>query len=259
MALTETKPTFGRTLGHFLFGGLKGGLVGLVLAALIFYIVVLGLLYAEQPVLGGAQESVPLPNLNGIALAPPIPANDYQPPALERTALFDGDYFLACWEKVWPEIATQDVGMMLLAWVGAACLGCMALGVLSTILRFIFFSAGGIVFGILAFVVTLAAIGALVAHFTFGHELPLELNVQGRLLLYAAVAVANLVWISMAGFRLRAVLYTLATVATGELLVLGLPTQALTTTALWHGCLFLFVPTGYAWLAVEKGQFKEII
>ena len=89
--------------------------------------------------------------------------------------------------------------------------------------------------------------------------MPFELDAQGRLLVYTAVAALNLWWISVAGFRFRALLFIVATAVVGEALQLGLPPAMWTTTALWHVSLFLFVPTGYAWLAVERGETKNII
>lgn len=251
--------SFARALAHFLVAGLLTGVLGVAVSALVFYLTVLGLLYAEQPVHGSAQESIALPRLAGVALTPPIRPVDLAPPPDKQPHWLDTDYLRECFGLLRGAVARDDLVWTLAAWTAAAALFAMAVGLLGATLRAVSADASGPFFGVVALLAAVAAAGVLLADFQFQIELPFDVNALGRLILYAVVAAASLLWISIVGFRLRALLYTLATVLTGEALVLGFPPEAWTTTALWHACLFLCVPAGYGWLAVERGELKKVI
>ncbi|MCI0681662.1 MAG: hypothetical protein L0Y71_06130 [Gemmataceae bacterium] len=253
--------SFPRAVGHFLFAGLLSGFLGAAVAALLFYLLVLGLLYAERPVQGAAQEAIEVPHVSDVVLSPPIAAQDLTPPPGKLPQFFDGDYLNECFGLLQSAVDQNNVLWTLGAWAAAAMAFAVAIGVLGAVMRGISARILGPLFGILALLATLAGIGALVAHFYYQVEIPFEfeLNALGRLYLYAIVTGTSLLWISIVGFRLRALLFAVATVLTGEALVLGMPPDACTTTALWHVSLFVVVPAAYGWLAVERGELKQII
>lgn len=251
--------SFARALAHFLVAGLLTGVLGVAVSALVFYLTVLGLLHAEQPVHGSAQVSIELPQLAGVALTPPIRPVDLAPPPDKQPRWLDADYLRDCFGLLRSAVARDDLAWTMAAWAGTAALLAMAVGLLGATVRSVSGAAAGPFVGVLALLAAVAAGGVLIAHFQYQVVLPFDIDALGRLVLYAGVAALNLLWISIVGFRLRALLYTLATVLTGEALVLGFPPEAWTTTALWHACLFLCVPAGYGWLAVERGELKKVI
>ena len=252
-------PSALRTLGHFLRGGLLGGVVGCAFAVLLFYLLVLGFLYAGQAVQGADQEKIAIPHLPDVVLTPPIAPVDLEPPSGKQDKAVDVDYLGACWGRIWEGIDLGKTWPTLAAWTGVAALFGLAIGLTGALLQLLLGHYWSPLLGVLALCTALAGIGVFVSRDQLPITLPFELDSQGRLLIYTAVATMNLWWISIAGFRFRALLFILATVLVGEALQLGLPPDKWTTTALWHACLFLFVPTGYAWLAVERGQTKNII
>lgn len=251
--------SFARALSHFVFAGVTSGVLGLAGSALVFYLLVLGLLYAEKPVHGSAQETIELPQVPEIVLTPPIGPVDLEPPPGKQPQWLDADYLSECFAALRSALEHDKLAWTLAAWAVAAGLFTMAVGFLAAIVRAVSSDALGPFFGLLALLTVLGAVGVLVARIHYQVELPFEFNAPGRLIVYAIVAAVNLLWISVVGFRLRALLFTLAAVLTGETLVLGIPAEACTTTALWHACIFLFVPAGYGWLVVERGEMKEII
>ena len=256
---SPTGASFFGTLGHFIKGGLLGGALGLVFAGLVFYVLVIGFLYCEQPIHGAAQTAIAIPYVDGAVLTPPIAALDLEPPDGKQDKSIDMDYLAACWDLFWAAVDNPNVLRALAVWAAVAALFGLAVGVVGSLVRVAYGEYLSPLWGFFALLAALAGIGVLVAHFHYQMELPLPMDDQGRLLLYTAVTLMNLLWISTAGFRFRALLFILATVVVGEGLNLGLPPPAWTTTALWHACLFLFVPAGYGWLAVERGQDKGII
>ncbi|GEM_PF-6409737 len=252
-------PSALRTLAHFLRGGLLGGVVGLAFAALLFYLLVLGFLYAQQAVHGSGQEKIALPHLPDIVLTPPFTPVNLEPPTGKQEGAIDTDYLGACWRLVWETADLEKNWWTLAAWMGVAGLFGLAVGLIGAILQLLLGEYWSPLLGILALLTALAGTGVFISRDQFQLPLPFELDSQGRLLIYSVVASMNLWWISVAGFRFRALLFILATVVVGEALPLGLPPATWTTTALWHASLFLFVPAGYAWLAVERAQSKNII
>ncbi len=246
-------------LRHFFVAGLLAGILGVAFSALVFYLVVLGLLYAEQPLHGAGQTAIAIPNLPEIALAPPLAAVDLTPPPGKRVEGFDTDYLGACARLVWEAAWREDAGLTLLAWAAAAVVAALAIGFVGLLLRLLIGIRIGPFFGILALLVSAAGILILVGRFHFQWELSFELDAPGRLVLYATVAGAGLLWITIVGFRVRALLFSVVTALVGEALVFGMPPPVWTTTAIWHVSLFLLVPTGYAWLVVERGEEKRLI
>jgi hypothetical protein len=249
----------GAALRHFVVAGLLAGILGVVFSALVFYLLVLGLLYAEQPVHGANQVPLPIPHLPEIVLSPPLFALDLNPPPGKREEGFDSDYLGACARLIGEATWREDVGLTLLAWAAVTVAAALALGIVGLLIRLLLGARAGPFFGILALLVALAAMTLLVGCFRFHWQLPLDLDVPGRLVVYAAVALTGAIWITIVGFRFRAILLPVVTVLVGEALVFGLPPPVWTTTALWHFSLFLMVPTGYAWLVVERGEQKRVI
>jgi len=250
---------FARALTHFVFAGILSGVVGLAFSALVFYVLVLGLLYAEQPIQGSSQETIELPEVPGIVLTPPIAPLDLEPPAGKQAGWFDADYLSECFGVMRRGLEQDTLPWTLAAWAAVAAALAVAVGIVAAMVRAVSGNALGPFVGIVALLASVGAIGVLIAHFQYEIALPCDVNSESRLILYAVVAGVNLLWISIVGFRLRALLFILAVVLTGEALVLGIPPEACTTTALWRGCLFLCVPAGYGWLAVERGELKQII
>jgi hypothetical protein len=250
---------FARAMTHFVFAGALSGVVGLAFSALVFYVLVLGLLYSEQPVHGSAQETIELPEVADYMLTLPIAAIDLEPPPDRQPGWLDTDYLGECLGLLRIALAQENLAWTLTLWAVVAAGFAIAVGILGATLRAVSGIYFGPIIGVAALATALGVIGVLIAHFQYQVEMPYDLNSQGRLVLYAVAAGMNLLWISIVGFRLRALLFTLAAVVTGEILVLGIPPETCTTTALWHSCLFLFVPAGYGWLVVERAQMKEII
>jgi len=247
------------TLVHYLIGGACGAVLGAVFAALVFYLTVLGFLYAQQPVQGADPETVNLPQLPDYPLEPPIARADFQPPEGKQDAALDTDYLKACWHQLMAPLDIKQVGMAFAAWAVAAAAFGLAVGLVGAVLQLLFGQYWSPLLGILALLAALAGIGLFVAQDQFAVQLPLDINIEARLIIYASVAALNLLWMSIAGFRFRALLFILATVVVGEAMKLGLPPAAWTTTALWHACLFFFIPAGYGWRAVERAQQKGIL
>ena len=252
-------PSALQALVHYLVGGLVGALLGLAFAALVFYLVVLGFLYSQTPIHGATQETVILPNLADFPLTPPIAPVDLEPPEGKTDAAIDTDYLGACWQLLMTAVDARKVGSDLLAWAIVAGIFGLAMGLIGVLSHFAFGQYYSPIFGIVALLAALAGIGIFVSRIQFEIELPIQLNVEGRLIIYGAVAALNLLWLSVAGFRFRAILFILTTVLVGEGLTMGLPPETWTTTAMWHACLFLFVPTGYAWRVVERAKQKGIL
>src|SRR5947208_6981281 len=98
---------------HALMGGILGGLLGVLFSALVFYLLIAGFLYAQQTVHGKEQTAIPIPRLEGVTLAPPIAAEDLEPPGEKREEFFDTDFLRACAGKVWHAAASEDVGITL--------------------------------------------------------------------------------------------------------------------------------------------------
>lgn len=255
---TPAGPSAIHTLVHFLRGGLLGGIIGLAFAALLFCLLAVGFLYAGQTVHGAEQQNIVIPQVPQLTLTPPITAVDLEPPEGKQEG-FDAAHLEACWRLVLQAVEIQTTWWTLVSWAAVAGAFGFAVGLIGAILQLLLGHYWSPMFGVLALLAALAGIGLFVAHDHFQFSLPMELDAQGRLLVYTAVATVSLWWISIAGFRFRALLYVVATVLVGELLPHGLPPDQWTTTALWHFSVFLFVPTGYAWLAVERGQTKNII
>jgi hypothetical protein len=258
-------PSAMQTLVHYVRGGLIGGVFGLAFAALMFGLLLVGFLYAGQTIHGKEQPQivVPLqtvvPQLPQVVLTPPITAVDLEPPEGKQEG-FDAAYLEACWRLVWQAVEIETTWRTLLIWAAVAGAFGLVVGLIGALFKLIFSTYWSPVFGILAFLAAAAGIGLFVAHDYFQMTLPIdfELDAQARLLVYAAVAALNLLWISIAGFRFRALLFIVLTVLAGELLPHGLPPDQWTTAMLWHVSVFLFVPTGYAWLAVERAEAKNI-
>lgn len=254
-----TGPSAFQTLFHYLFGGVVGATLGLAFATLVFYVSVLGFLYAEQPIHGAEPETVTIAQFPEMPFEPPIARVEFAPPEGKQDTAFDADYLGRCWRQISTSLDIRKVAWDLAAWAIAAAAFGLAVGFVGAILQIVLGYYWSPLLGILALLAALAGIGLFVAQDQLALSLPFDLNVEARLVIYAAVAALNLLWISVAGFRFRALLYILTTVVVGEGLKLGLPPQAWTTTALWHACLFLFIPAGYGWRAVERAQQKGII
>ena len=244
---------------HFVFAGALSGVIGLAFSALVFYVLVLGLLYAEQPVQGSSQEKIELPELPDVVLTPPVARIDLEPPPGKQPGWLDTDHLSECFGVLRSALDQDNLAWTWAVWAVVAAAFAMAVGILGVTIRAVSGNRLGPIIGVLALLTAVGAIGVLIAHFQYQVELPYDVNSQGRLVVYAVVAGVNLLWISIVGFRLRALLFTLAVVLTGESLILGIPPAAWTTTALWHGCLFLCVPAGYGWLVVERAEMKKII
>lgn len=246
-------------LGHFLLGALLSGIVGTALAGLVFYGLVVGFLYVEHTVHGANQERITIPELADVALTPPIASLDLVPPTGKQDAPFDIDYLGKCHRLAWDAVETGNVVPTLLAMAVAAAALCMSVGLVAALARRVVAAVCHAWLGGLALLAALTAAWVVFAHFHLAYEAPWQLNAQGRLLLYAAVAGVNLLWTSLAGSRLRAFLFTFGAALAGEIFVLGLPPERVTTTVLWHSCLFLFVPAAYGWIVVERGESKGFI
>src|SRR5262245_3875527 len=260
-----TGPSAMQTLVHYVRGGLIGGIFCLSVSALFFGLLLVGFLYAGQTIHGKDQPQivVPLetvvPKAPSLVLTPPITAVDVEPPEGKQEG-FDAAYLEACWRLVWQAIEIESTWWTLVIWAAVAGAFGLAVGLIGALFKLIFSTYWSPLFGILAFLAAVAGIGLFVAHDYLQMTLPInfELDAQARLLVYAAVATLNLLWISIAGFRFRALLFIILTVLAGEVLPHGLPPDQWTTAMLWHFSVFLFVPTGYAWLAVERAEAKNI-
>ncbi len=224
--------SFGLCCGHGLWTGFVGGIAGLGLTAVLFWLTITGLLLFQTPVNNlPSREGGPfLKWLEKIRLTPPMPAVLLSPlPGPEK----HGPGLPGCVAAVWDSIATKETPTVLIAWlVAIACFG-FVMGFLCRLMP----SLMGKEWGKLLEALTIAlTIGLVVLLWTQPKTEPLK-----RLGFYGVFVLLNLFWMSVQGYRHRSLLYILAVVLVGEFNGSRVPAEY-PATALWNVYLLLCVP-----------------
>jgi hypothetical protein len=229
---------FGSVFGalvHGLWAGVLGSLLGLVFACLCFWVTIASFLYFDKPV--SAEDAAPR------LLPLPVAARQIDPPPGSKA---DKDYPLKCLAAVWQAVTDGAVGRALLGWFALGCLFGVPVSVCCQFARLLLSPAWGR-FPEAASVLLL-----------FGTTAALYLrpaaDEQVRLGFYGALLGLNLLWMSLTGFRLRALAYALAAVLAGELRGVAFPLAVIPATALWLGFLFVFFHASFAAFALEYAE-----
>jgi hypothetical protein len=233
--LTAAAHAFIGALGHGIWGGLVGTLVGVFFAALCFWVAIAGSLYGNVPV-----------NAEVVAQRRPFPlavaAQQIQPPEGPK----DQEYMKKCAGAVWGAVAHRDVALSLLYWFLAGFFFGVPASLCCQVLRALLSPVWGKFLESLAIILMFA--GLVTIYVRPGTE------EHVRLALYLMVLALNLVWMSLTGFRFRSLLYSLAVVLAGELRDEVFPLVVIPGTAFWYGFLFFFLHAGYGAFVLESRE-----